>query len=72
MATVVTHVSTKYQIVIPKTIRQKLGLAPNDKLMISIVGKGEALLRKPLSAADMRGSYTYPKDYLKKERLSWD
>lgn len=32
-----SHISSKYQTVIPKTIREKLGLAVNEQLMWHIV-----------------------------------
>lgn len=41
-----TTVSTKYQVVIPKAIRRKLGILPGQKLNISIGNHGNILLRK--------------------------
>ena len=39
-----TTVSTKYQIVIPKRIRQKLEIAPGMKLHIEVIDKESAVL----------------------------
>jgi AbrB family looped-hinge helix DNA binding protein len=64
--------SSKNQIVIP---REALGLRAGDKLLI-VVHDGMLTVRpKPKSFAKAilglaRG--TYPEDYLRKERESWD
>ena len=67
--------SSKYQIVIPREARQRLGLKPGDKLLVVLMGDDMIVLRKPKSfAAAVKGiaKGLYPADYLKKERESWD
>lgn len=50
-------VSSKYQIVIPKAVRQQLGLKPGQKLHIdSVVGK-QVTLSAPLSAEEYLDKY---------------
>ena len=38
MQAVATQVSTKYQVVIPKLIREALGIQPHDSLLFVISG----------------------------------
>lgn len=67
--------SSKNQIVIPREAREALGLKPGDKLLLVVRGTNVLLLRKPKSyRAAIRGMARglYPKDYLRKERVSWD
>lgn len=67
--------SSKNQIVIPREAREALDLKPGDKLLLIVRGSNVLLLRKPKSyRAAIRGMARglYPKDYLRKERESWD
>jgi AbrB family looped-hinge helix DNA binding protein len=67
--------SAKNQIVIPCEAREALGLKPGDKVLVVVKGRKVLLLRKPKSYhAAIRGLArgAYPKDYLQKERQSWD
>ena len=67
--------SSKNQIVIPREARKALDLKPGDKLLLVVRGTNVLLLRKPKSyRAAIRGMARglYPKDYLRKERESWD
>lgn len=67
--------SAKNQIVIPREAREALGLKPGDKIMVVVRGNRILLLQKPKSYhAAIRGLArgAYPKDYLKKERDSWE
>ena len=50
----VTRLSTKGQVVIPRRLRDSLGLEPGDKFVV--VGEGETLVLKRLSSPD-RGSF---------------
>ena len=66
--------SSKNQIVIPRGARVALGLKPADKLLVVVRGDMIILMRKPKRYSDaLRDSSLspYPKDYLKKERVSW-
>ncbi len=67
--------SAKNQIVIPREARQALGLKAGDKILIVACGEKVLILEKPKShAAAMRGLArgVYPRNYLRKERQSWD
>ncbi len=66
--------SSKNQIVIPRGARVLLGLKPADKLLVVVRGDMVVLMRKPKRYSDaLRGSspFSYPKNYLLKERGSW-
>jgi len=43
----ITSLSTKGQIVIPQTIREKLGLKPGAKLIV--IQEGDSILLKPIA-----------------------
>jgi AbrB family looped-hinge helix DNA binding protein len=67
--------SAKNQIVIPCEAREALQLKPGDKLLVVVRGNRVIVLQKPRSfARAIRGlaKGVYPKDYLTKERESWD
>jgi len=67
--------SSKNQIVIPREAREALDLKPGDKLLIVVRGKDVLVLQKPKSyrsAIRGLGRGVYPKDYLHKERESWE
>ena len=67
--------SAKNQLVIPREAREALGLRPGDKVLVLVKGRQVLVLRKPKSYhAAIRGLArgAYPKDYLQKERQSWD
>ena len=68
-------ISSKNQIVIPREAREALGLKPGDKVVILVQGGKVLILEKPKSyEAAIRGlgRGVYPKDYLEKERQSWE
>lgn len=67
--------SSKNQIVIPREAREALKLKPGDKLLVLVRGGNVLVLQKPKSyRAAIRGlgRGLYPKDYLRKERESWE
>jgi AbrB family looped-hinge helix DNA binding protein len=67
--------SSKNQIVIPREAREALQLKPGDKLLVLVRGGNVLVLQKPKSyhaAIRGLGRGLYPKDYLRKERESWD
>lgn len=67
--------SSKNQIVIPREARKALDLKPGDKLLVIVRGRDLLVLQKPKSYHKaIRGIARglYPKDYLRKERESWD
>ena len=67
--------SAKNQIVVPREAREALGLKAGDKLLVVAHDNTVILMKKPESYAKaIRGLFRgmYPKDYLRKERESWD
>jgi len=67
--------STKNQIVIPREAREALGVKPGDKIEVLVRGGRVLVLQKPKSyEAAIRGLARgkYPKNYLQKERASWE
>jgi AbrB family looped-hinge helix DNA binding protein len=68
-------ISSKNQIVIPREVREKLGLKAGDKLVLVAHGDRMIVMQKPKSYPDAirgMGRGIYPADYLEKERDSWD
>lgn len=70
-------VSKKYQIVIPKKLRQQLGIKPGQKLHISKLKEGslEITTHSNLDqyVGALKGVWGPDSDaYLRKERDSWD
>ena len=67
--------STKNQIVIPREAREALGVKPGDKLLVVVRGENVVVLQKPQSQHKaIRGLSRgrYGRDYLQKERQSWN
>jgi AbrB family looped-hinge helix DNA binding protein len=67
--------SAKNQIVIPREAREVLKLKPGDKLLVVVHGDRVMVLQKPKSYHDAirgLGRGLYPRDYLQKERRSWE
>jgi AbrB family looped-hinge helix DNA binding protein len=67
--------SSKNQIVVPREAREALGVKAGDKLIVVIKGGSVVILPKPRNpAASLQGlaKGTYGRNYLKKERASWD
>jgi len=68
-------VSRKNQIVIPREAREVLGIKAGDKVLIVTRGSVAIMLPKPKSYEKaIRGLArgVYSKEYLQKERESWD
>ena len=67
--------SAKNQIVIPREAREALKLKPGAKLLVVVRGEKVLVLEKPKSysgAIRGLGRGLYPRNYLQKERGSWD
>jgi AbrB family looped-hinge helix DNA binding protein len=67
--------SSKNQIVIPREAREALKIKAGDKVIVSVQSTRVIVIEKPKSYAEaLRGiaRKTYPKNYLKKERRSWE
>ena len=72
------RVSEKGQVVIPKRVRDKIGLETGDELTVNLVGQKIILRRRPKSYTDyMWGLHeeawrgVEAKDYVDEERESW-
>lgn len=78
MEAIVTRVSPKYQIVIPRAVREALQLRPDDTLLFLISGDSVILRARPASFTEaMRGLHkeiwpAHTEDWLEKERASWE
>lgn len=67
--------SAKNQIVIPREAREALRVKPGDKILVVVHGERVLVLQKPKSyhtAIRGLGRGVYPRDYLQKERESWE
>lgn len=71
-------VSEKGQVVIPKRVRDKIGLETGDELTVNLVGQKIILRRRPKSYTDyMWGLHgdawkgVDAKDFVDEERESW-
>lgn len=79
LQTQTAKVSSKYQIVIPKRVREELGLRPGDRLLIAVEdGKVVMRLRPRSYAQHLRGLHkevwegVEASEYVRKERESWE
>jgi AbrB family looped-hinge helix DNA binding protein len=75
----VSTLSTKNQIVIPKAAREALGVKAGDKLLFVVRGARVIVLQKPdspnraiLGLGRRSAKPVYGKQYLEKERRSWE
>ena len=71
--------SSKNQIVVPKFVRQKLGIGPGDQLIVNVEKEGLMLRPRPKSySRHLRGLHqnlwkgTEAKQYVDGERDSWE
>lgn len=66
------QVNVKYQVVIPKEVRKVVVIRPNEKMGVFSVDKDTIVLKRlSNSIRDLKGTLSFSKDYLDKERLSW-
>ena len=77
MQAVTTQVSTKYQVVIPKLVREALGIQPHDSLLFVISGDTVIVRPRPASlTAALRGLHAelWPDldAWLEEERSAWE
>jgi AbrB family looped-hinge helix DNA binding protein len=67
--------STKNQIVIPRQAREALRVKAGDKLLVVVRDDRVIILQNPKAhhaAIRGLGARRYPRNYLQKERASWD
>ncbi len=66
--------SSKNQIVVPRQVRDALGIKSGDKLLLVVRGGTVIMLQKPKkhsSAVSGMAKGLYPAEYLEMERESW-
>jgi len=77
MVAIAAQMSDKYQVVIPREVRQKLNLQPRDTLLFLIDGETVVIRAKPASfTTTLRGLHAdvWPADleqWLDEERATW-
>jgi AbrB family looped-hinge helix DNA binding protein len=74
-----TTISPKYQVVIPKAVRNKLNIKEGQRLQVYPMGDSIILSPKPASYTEKMlglGKEVWkeidPLEYIRKERLDWD
>ena len=74
-----TRVSSKYQVVIPKSVRERVGVNKGDELIVTVQGSDIVLKVKPNNFTDhMLGLHREvwedvdATDYVDGERASWE
>lgn len=77
MQTFVARMSTKYQVVVPKAVREALRLQPRDHLLFLLDGDTVILRPKPESfTAALQGLHSEiwqdPDAWLEQERSTWE
>lgn len=76
MRTATARLSSKYQVVIPKPVREALQLEPQATLLFLIEGDTVILRPRPASYAEaLRGLrkelWPAPEEWLEEERATW-
>ena len=77
MHAVTARLSSKYQVVIPKQIRELLGLEPRDSVLFLVDGSTIILRPQPANFTEtLRGLHQHlwpdPDAWLEQERSSWE
>ena len=77
MQAVTASISSKHQVVIPKAVREALGMGPDDQLLFVINGDTVIVRVKPASLTKaLRGLHAElwpdPDAWLEEERSSWE
>ncbi|HFD40723.1 MAG TPA: AbrB/MazE/SpoVT family DNA-binding domain-containing protein [Anaerolineae bacterium] len=77
MQAITARMSTKYQVVIPKPVREALGLQPQARLLFLMEGDTVILRPQPTNFAEtLRGMHRElwpdPDEWLESERASWE
>jgi len=77
MQAITARVSSKYQVVIPKSVREVLDLQPQDTLLFLLDGDTIVLRLQPANFTKaLRGLHKEiwpdPDTWLEKERSSWE
>jgi AbrB family looped-hinge helix DNA binding protein len=77
MQTITARMSAKYQVVIPKAVREALRLQPQDTLLFLLDGDVAVLRPRPVSFTEaLRGLHQEiwpdPDGWLEEERTTWE
>jgi len=77
MQTIVARMSAKYQVVIPKAVREALRLQPRDRLLFLLDGDTVILRPQPDSFTEAlqglhREIWPDPDTWLEEERSTWE
>jgi len=77
MQTIVARLSAKYQVVIPKAVREALRLQPRDTLLFLLDGNTAILRPRPTNFTEtLRGLHQEiwpdPDAWLEEERATWE
>ena len=77
MTSITARMSSKYQVVIPKAVREALGLEPHDQVIFQIEGDTVILRPRPASFTDAllglhSGLWPDPDQWMESERGSWE
>ena len=77
MKVITARISSKNQIVIPKDVRETLGLTPNSDVLFVLDGDRVALRPRPASFTDtLRGLHSDlwpdPDAWLEADRAAWE
>jgi AbrB family looped-hinge helix DNA binding protein len=77
METFVSRISTKYQVVIPKAVREALCIRPQDNLLFLIDGDMVIIRPQPDSFTDVLAGlhqhlWSEPEEWLEGERSLWE
>ena len=77
MQVITARISAKYQVVIPKPVREALGLQPHDTLLFLLDGHTVVLRPRPDNfTAALRGLHQKlwpdPDTWLEEERAGWE
>ena len=72
-----TTISSKYQIVIPKKIREQLSLKPGQIITLFLDSRGIIMVDTQAVHKKLSGKYSgawgsEPDDYIKNQRNEWD
>jgi AbrB family looped-hinge helix DNA binding protein len=77
MVAITARLSTKYQLVVPREVREALNLQPNDSVIFLIVGDSVTMRPRPKSFAQvLAGLHSEvwqgnSEEWLENERSSW-
>jgi AbrB family looped-hinge helix DNA binding protein len=77
MKAIAAQISTKYQVVIPKAVREALDLQPRERLLFLLDGDTVILRPEPDSFTEAlrglhRDLWPDPDEWLEQERSSWE